>query len=118
MVDRLAFAGMDANSAQEMWEKLDALMAQVAVAEEPYWPAKEVLGCVVDAVVDSPTAARICRLWADLTDRYELRPHERHDADAQMRLTATEWSAIKGDDEACEAYLDRWSNGGRRLDPG
>ena len=90
------------------WEKLGALMTQIATATEPYWLGIDVMGCVVDAITVSATANSVYLIWAELTDRYELKVEERPEAEAEMRRAASEWLAIRHDAVARERYLDRW----------
>lgn len=99
---------MDETSATEMWERVDALMARIADAEEPYPLGTDVGGCVRDEIVESVVASRVYRLWGGLTDMYELRPEERREAEALMRRAATEWLAVKDDGAARDKYLDHW----------
>ena len=95
-------------SATEIWERVDALMTQVAMEDEPYALGTEVGGCVVDEIAESVVAARVYQLWGCLTDMYELRPGERRETEALMRRAATEWLEVKDDDGARDKYLDHW----------
>jgi hypothetical protein len=98
------------NEPQEsaMWERFDALMAQIATNNEPYWLGTNVLGCLVDAIAESTTANSVYLIWADLTDRYEQKVEERPGAEAEMRRAASEWLAVSHDAAARERYLDHW----------
>ncbi len=91
-----------------MWKAFDELMVQIASATEPYWLAAEVGGCVVDAIIDSLPAEYVYLIWASLTDRWERKPDERRDAEAQMRRAATEWLAVRNDAVSRERYFDHW----------
>jgi transcriptional antiterminator Rof (Rho-off) len=91
-----------------MWERLDALMEQIASADEPYPIASEVGGCVLDAIIDSLPAEYVYLIWAELTDHWELKPDERAEAETLMRRAATEWLAVRHDATARERHLDRW----------
>ena len=101
---------MAANEPQDsaILENLDALMAQIATANEPYWLGANVLECVVDAITVSATANSVYLIWSELTDRYELKVEERPEAEAEMRRAASEWLAIRHDATARERYLDHW----------
>jgi hypothetical protein len=91
-----------------MWERLDELMVQVASADEPYGLGGEVCGCVLSAVASSVDASRVYQVWAELTDRYELRPDERGETEELMRRAAREWLAASHEEAARERYLDHW----------
>jgi hypothetical protein len=91
-----------------MWEGLDALMEQIASAAEPYRIAARVGGCVLDAIVDSVPAEYVYLVWVGLTDRWELKPDQRVEAEKEMRRAASEWLAAMHDDAARDRHLDHW----------
>ena len=92
----------------ETHRRLNALMAKIASAREPYWLGIEVSGCLYDAIVTSADASRVYQVWGELTDRYELRPEERAETDALMRRAANEWLSVESNAAARDEYLDRW----------
>lgn len=47
-------------------------------------------------------------MWAELTDRYELKPEERPTTLALMRRAAEAWPADPAVGAVVDAYLDRW----------
>jgi hypothetical protein len=69
----------DANEAEAL-RRVDALIESLPAADEPYWVGVDVMGAASDALVTSLTASHHYRVWAALTDRYELKPHERAEA--------------------------------------
>jgi hypothetical protein len=91
-----------------MWERLDALMVEIAAATKPSPIASEVGGCVLDAITESVPAEYVYLIWAGLTDHWELKPDERTEVEALMRRAATEWLAVAHDDAARDRYLDHW----------
>lgn len=88
--------------------RVDVLIESLVEADEPYWVAIEVMGAASDALVTSRTASHHYRMWAALTDRYELEPNERAKAVADMQRAASEWLRIKDDSDARERYFDKW----------
>jgi transcriptional antiterminator Rof (Rho-off) len=89
-------------------EAFNAHAKKVASASEPYWLAVELRACLDDAIIDSVEASRLWHIWAELEDRYELRPEARPEAQDLMRRAASEWLAVQTNAAAREAYLDRW----------
>lgn len=89
-------------------EELDNRIAAVGSADAPYEAALRVSGCAVDHIVESVVASRIYQIWAELQDRYELKPAERAEAIDAMRRAAQEWASAKDDVATREAYLDHW----------
>jgi hypothetical protein len=89
-------------------DRLDELMVQIAGASEPYWIANEVGGLLLDAMTESVAATSVYLIWASLTDRYELKPKERTEAEGEMRQAASEWLVVKDDAAARDRYLDHW----------
>jgi hypothetical protein len=97
------------------WERFARLMAQIAACtddEQTYWLAIDVSSrdCLgsSDAMENSAEATTGYLIWAELTDRWELKPDERADAAIEMREAASEWLRVKDDTEARAAYLDHW----------
>ena len=89
--------------------ELDAVIAKVATADDPYVVVvSELCGCALEATSTSEIAYRLYRLWAELSDWQELRPESKPEADAAMRRAATEWVAVKDDATARDRYLDHW----------
>ncbi|PJE94395.1 hypothetical protein CUT44_29605 [Streptomyces carminius] len=77
----------------------------------PYDPALEILGPAgggLPADNGDEAGHRLTFLWAELTDRVELRPAETDQAEAHMVTAAREWLAVEGDQEAEAHYFDRW----------
>jgi len=97
----------DANDAEAL-RRVDGLIELLTAADEPYWLAVNVMGAARDALVTSLTACHHYRIWAALTDRYELKPDERPEAVAQMQRAALEWLAASDDAAARERYFDKW----------
>lgn len=91
-----------------MLRRADALVATLPAASEPYWVATEIMAAVSGALITSLTACHLYRMWAALTDWYELKPDERPEAVATMRRAATEWLEVKDDPAVRGEYFDRW----------
>lgn len=92
----------------ETIRRVDDLIETLPEADDPYWVAIEVMGAASEALVTSRTAVHQYRLWAALTDRYELRPNERREAVADMRRAALEWLEVKDDPDARARYFETW----------
>ena len=88
--------------------RIDELVATVSNADEPYWVAVEIMGVAGEALVTSVVACHHYRMWAALTDRYELEPDERPDAVADIRRAAMEWLVVKDDPAGRDCYFVRW----------
>jgi hypothetical protein len=97
----------DANEADTL-RRVDALIELLPASDEPYWVAVDVMGAASGALVTSLTASHHYRIWAGLTDRYELKPDERPETVAEMLQAASEWLTVKDDAGARRSYFDKW----------
>jgi hypothetical protein len=87
-------------------EEIDALIAQIPTAEDPYELAAEICGGVLGT--DSPFDGRLYLLWACFEDWIELNEDAEAEAFAAMRAAALEWPRVKHDEKTAAAYFDHW----------
>jgi hypothetical protein len=90
------------------YNELDALVAQVPSAENPYEVGLAIMSAAVEPMLTPDIASRQYVVWGGLTDWFELKPDERAEALRDMRRAATEWDAVRADPTARDRYFDRW----------
>jgi hypothetical protein len=88
--------------------EVDALIAQIPRAVDPYEVALEVMRGASEVIVASGGGGSLYTLWACFTDWVELQPEERAKALSSMRQAATQWGRIKDDESAQKSYFDYW----------
>jgi hypothetical protein len=87
-------------------EEIDALIAKIPTAEDPYELAVAICGGVLDT--DSRFDGRLYLLWACFGDWVELDEDAEAEAFAAMRAAALEWPRVKHDEKTAAAYFDHW----------
>lgn len=97
----------DADEAETL-RRVNALVESLAEADEPYRVAVEVIGAASGAAATSITASHHYRVWAALTDRYELKPDAWAEAVADMQRAALEWLGTEDNPDARARYFDKW----------
>lgn len=102
-------AGEDESDEREN-EALDAAIAAVVEASDPYWAATEVCEVASEFITRSVVASSVFSLWSALTDRWELRVHRRGDTAALMHRIAADWRFASADSPLRAAHLERWAS--------
>ena len=94
--------------AEAVLEELGAAIAAVGGADEPYWAAEDVRALASSSMTEFGVSYRVWWMWSALADWYELNPQQRPEALAAMRRAADEWIDVAADENARDAYLQRW----------
>lgn len=98
---------MDEWGVPDTMPEVDALIAQIPSADEPYQLACEVAVAATGATKSAEIAWNVYLVWAGLTDVWEEKQHP--DPDALIREAAAEWLAAETEAERHEC-LDRWKH--------
>ncbi|MEH3053538.1 MAG: hypothetical protein PGN13_05940 [Patulibacter minatonensis] len=88
-------------------DALDASIAAVIDAEDPYLESLAVLGHA-SATIGSDVARRIYLIFAELQDEYELGRVDEARTAANLRRVASEWAVAKERPDTRASFLDRW----------
>jgi hypothetical protein len=88
--------------------EIDALLAQVALSEDPYWRAYDAMVPMEDARTESQLAVELWMLFINLADLFELWPDKRDEAQELIRRAAAEWGSLR-DDNALDAYFEGYA---------
>jgi cold shock CspA family protein len=94
---------------KELLAELTPLIAEVPLADHPYWASAVVRNRAADALLTSHLACQLDRMWAGLQDWYELREQEAAEALSAIRQAATEWPEVKDEAVARDRYFERWN---------
>lgn len=91
----------------EVREESESYLAQAAVSDDPYRSQAEARGCLLDVLADSLLACELDGLWWAFDEMCDVWPDQRTEAHEMVRQAATEWLALR-DDEEIDSYLDLW----------